>query len=67
MINNTQSFYNAREEVINFLRYYIEMLSDANYDARKNKIEGKGLEILTPKQMLQKLQIALAQIKAGKN
>ena len=67
MINNTQSFYNAREEVINFLRYYIEMLSDANYDARKNKIEGKGLEILTPKQMLQKLPIALAQIKAGKN
>ena len=67
MINNIQSFYNAREEVINFLRYYIEMLSDANYDARKNKIEGKGLEILTPKQMLQKLPIALTQIKAGKN
>ena len=41
------------------------MLSDANYDARKNKTEGKGLKILTPKQVLQRLPIALAQVKAG--
>ena len=27
---------------------------------------GKGLKILTPKQMLQRLPIALAQVKAGK-
>ena len=43
------------------------MLSDANYDARKNKAERKGLKILTPKQMLQRLPIALAQVKAGNN
>ena len=43
------------------------MLSDANYDARKNKAERKGLKILTPKQMLQRLPIALAQVKAGDN
>ena len=43
------------------------MLSDANYDARNNKTEGKGLKILTPKQMLQRLPIALAQLKAGNN
>ena len=43
------------------------MLSDANYDARKNETEGKGLKILTPKQMLQRLPIALAQVKAGNN
>ena len=43
------------------------MLSDANYDARKNETEGKGPKILTPKQMLQRLQIALAQVKAGNN
>ena len=43
------------------------MLSDANYDARNNKTEGKGLKILTPKQMLQRLPIALAQVKAGNN
>ena len=29
--------------------------------------QGTGLKILTPKQMLQRLPIALAQIKAGKN
>ena len=28
---------------------------------------GTGLKILTPKQMLQRLQIALAQVKAGNN
>ena len=43
------------------------MLLDANYDARKNKAERKGLKILTPKQMLQRLPIALAQVKAGNN
>ena len=38
------------------------MLSDANYNAKQN---GKGLKILTSKQMLQRLPIALAQ--AGNN
>ena len=31
------------------------------------KQEGKGLKILTPNQMLKRLPIALAQIKAGNN
>ena len=43
------------------------MLSRANYDARQNKTEGTGLKILTPKQMLQRLPIVLAQVKAGNN
>ena len=43
------------------------MLSDANYDARNNKTERKGFKILTPKQMLQRLAIALAQVKANNN
>ena len=34
---------------------------------KKNDTEGKGLKILTPKQMLQRLPIALAQVKAGNN
>ena len=34
---------------------------------RLAKQEGRGLKILTPKQMLQRLRIALAQIKAGNN
>ena len=66
-INNIEKFYKSREEVINFYRDYIEILSDANYDAKENKTKGKGLKILTPKQMLQRLPIALAQVKAGNN
>ena len=50
-----------------FSRDYIEVLSDANYDARKNKTDGKELKILTPKQMLQRLPIAIAQLEAGNN
>ena len=48
-------------EVINFFRDYIEMLSDANYKSKQNEKKGKGLEIFTPKKMLQRLLIALAQ------
>ena len=48
------------------------MLSDANYDAKyeeknEKKHEGKELKILKPKQMLQRLPIALAQVKTGNN
>ena len=44
------------------------MLSDANYDAKhKNETKGTGIKILTSKQMLQRLPIALAQVKAGNN
>ena len=43
------------------------MVLDAAYKSEQNKTEGKGLKILTPKQMLQRLPIALAQVKAGNN
>ena len=66
-INNLEKFYNSREEVFNFFRDYVEILSDANYDAKNNETKEKGLKILTPKQMLQRLPIALAQVKAGNN
>ena len=52
MTNNLEKFYNSREEVIKFLRDYIEMLSDANYNAKQNETKGTGLKVLTPKQML---------------
>ena len=67
LINNLYKFYSSREEVINFFRDYIEMLSDANYDSKQNEAKGTELKILTPKQMLQKLPIALAQVRAGNN
>ena len=65
--NKLQKFYNSSEEVTNFFKDYIEMLSDAKYDAKQDETMGKELKILTPKQMLQRLPIALAQVKAGNN
>ena len=65
VIDNLNKFDNSREEVINFFRDYIEMLSAANYNAKQNKTKGTGLKILTPKQMLQRLPIVLAQVKAS--
>ena len=43
------------------------MVLDATYKSKQNETKGKGLKILTPKQMLQRLPIALAQVKAGNN
>ena len=41
------------------------MFSDANYRTKQNETKGTGFKIL--KQMLQRLPIALAQVKAGYN
>ena len=43
------------------------MILDADYKAKQKKTARAGLKILTPKQMLQILPIALAEIKAGNN
>ena len=43
---------------------YARNMSRNIYDSKQ---EGSGLKILTPKQMLQRLPIALAQIKADTN
>ena len=40
---------------------YSRIVSEAKYKTKY----GEGLKILTPKQMLQRLLIALAQVKAG--
>ena len=67
MINNLERFYVSRQEVINIFRDYTEIFSNANYRAKQNETKGTGLKILTPKQMLQRLPKALAQVKAGNN
>ena len=36
-------------------------------EAKRKATEREGLKILTPKQMLQRLPIALSQVKAGNN
>ena len=58
--------YKARTGAIKFFDDFFSMISEAKTKA-KNKANGKGLKILTPKQTLQRLPIALAQVKAGNN
>ena len=55
--------YRGRNEAIKFYDDYSLMISEAKNKATK----GTGLKMLTPKQMLQRLSIALAQAKAGNN
>ena len=67
MINNITRFYNSREESINFFRDYRKMILDPAYKSKQNETKEKGFKILTPKQVLQKLPVALAQVKASNN
>ena len=67
VINNLENLYISREEVINFFRDYGKIVLDAAYKSKQNETKGKGLKILTPKEMLQRLPISVAQVKAGNN
>ena len=40
---------------------------NSNYKAKQDETKGTGLKILISKQMLKRLPIALAQVKAGNN
>ena len=51
--------YKARNEAIKFFHEYSSMISEAKNQAT----EGTGLKLRTPKQMLQRLPAALAQVK----
>ena len=55
--------YKARNEAIKFSDDYSSMM----YKAKVKATKVTGLKILTPKHMLQRLPIALAQVKAGNN
>ena len=55
--------YKARNNVTKFFDDYSSMVSEAKHKETK----GTGLKIVTPKQMLQRLPIAYAQVKTGNN
>ena len=67
VIDNLNTIYHFREEFINFFKDYAEIIFDAGCKVKQSKKTETGLKILTPKQMLQRLPIALAQVKAGNN
>ena len=63
-INNMKNLYESREKVIQLFNDYAKNMSENMYDSKQ---KGTGLKILTPNEMLKRLPIALAQIKAGNN
>ena len=67
VISNLENFYKCREEVFNFFRDYIKMMLDSKHKGKQDETKGTGFKILTPKQLFQKLAIALAQVKEGNN
>ena len=67
IIKNVRNLYNSRQKIIDLLNNNAKIRSEAIYKSKQNETKVKGLKILTPKQMLQRLPIALAQVKAGNN
>ena len=59
--------YKARNSIIKFYDYYSLIASEAKNEPKNQITEGKRLKILNSKKMLQRLPIALAQVKAGNN
>ena len=60
-IKNIKNLYKSKEEIMKLHNDYAKIKSEAMYRAKL----GTGLKILTPKQMLQRWPIAVAQVKAG--
>ena len=62
--------YKARKKDIKFLDDYSLTISEAKNKAKnkaKNNTSGKKLKIIKSNQMLQRIPIALAEVKAGTN
>ena len=62
-MSNINLLFNGRIDAIKFVEKYGSMI----FKSKKRATEGKGLKILTPKQMFQRLPIVLAQVKASNN
>ena len=66
IVDSVTSLIQGREMVINAFKSGIFQVSIESQEDEESQ-EGKGLKILTPNQMLKRLPIALAQVKAGYN
>ena len=63
VLANLNIHFDARNSAIKFIEDYGSMILEAKKLSKEQ--EGTGLKIFTPNQMLKRLPIALAQIKAG--
>ena len=68
-LKNLNILFNGRNDAIYFTEGYGSVILEAKRKAAEElKEQGRtGLKILTPKQMLQRLPIALARVKTGNN
>ena len=62
-IENIKNLYESRKKVVQLFNNHSKNMSEIIYKSK----QGTELKILTPKQTLQRLPIALAQIKTGNN
>ena len=61
IIKNITTFFDLWEQIIDFFKDFSFLLFEVKYKSKY----GEELEILTPKQMLQRLPIATAHVKTG--
>ena len=59
----------SRQKIINLINYNAKIRSEAIHKTKTDEAEQRaaGIETLSPKQMLQRLPIAIAQAKTGNN
>ena len=66
-MKSVKNLYDSRQKVINLFNDSVKIRSESIYRSKQDATKGTGLKILTPKHMLQRLPIALAQVKAINN
>ena len=57
-IKNVKNLYDSRQKIIDLFNNYSKIKSEPIYRSKHDETKGKGLKILMPKQMLQRLPIA---------
>ena len=62
---NINRLFNGRNDAIKFIEDYGSVILEAKRKAAEKPTTGTRVKILTPKQLLQRLPIALAQVKAS--
>ena len=69
LLANLNILLNGRNQTIKFYNNYSPMILEAKKRAAEDQTEQEGtvFKTLSPKQMIQRLSIALAQVKAGNN
>ena len=63
-IKNVKHLYDSRQKIIDLFSDYSKIKSESIYRSKHDETKGTGVRF-TPKQMLQRLPVALPEVKAG--